>query len=141
MSKPIPPNPDTQSFFDVFAMSVGLPDESREALVKGLFFPSSDNTLWRLITVSEQENRSVRPELLLPMSVLEMQGQEVLRMLALQTYLFAEMNWWLSATDKGFLQLTSVAWTNQPSETVAMLDVARLIAPQIMQYIVHGEIK
>ncbi len=135
------PKFEAQNFFDTFLISAGLPDESRKGLMDGLFFPGADSTLWRLLVANEPEKFAVRPELVLPISVLEMQGQEVLRLLALQNYLFAEMNWWLSATDTGFLQLTSVVWSNESSATLSMLDIARLIAPQIMQYIIAGEVK
>ncbi len=130
-----------QSFFDTFLVCAGLPPENREALSNGGFFTGAHGTSWRLVVTGERENTTVRPELILPISVLKMHGQEILNMLALQGYLLAEMNWWLSANEKGFLKLTSTAWSSEPSETLSILDAAHLIAPQIMHYIVNGEIK
>lgn len=130
---------ETQVFFDTFLICAGLPPESRENLVKGASFACVHGTSWRLVATGKQENQVIRPELILPISVLKMHGQEVLNMLALQGHLLSEMNWWLSANEKGFLQLTSTAWSNEPNETLSILNVARLIAPQIMQYIVNGK--
>jgi hypothetical protein len=132
---------EAQNFCDAFLISAGLPFESRKALMDGSFFTGVDDIAWRLVITDEDENCTIRPELILPMSVLKMQGQEILHMFGMQAYLFTEMRWWLNATDKGFLQLTSVVCSNDPNETVSMLDVARLIAPQIMRYIVQGKVK
>lgn len=132
---------ELQSFFDTFLVCAGLPPENRQALTNGEFFTDAHGTSWRLVITGEQENTTARPELVLPISVFKMHGQEILHMFALQGYLLAEMNWWLSANEKGFLKLTSTAWSNEPSETLSMLDVARLIAPQIMQYIVSGKVQ
>jgi hypothetical protein len=130
---------EVQRFMDTFLASINMSIENKQGLIDGLYFAGPDNTVWRLIISSNQKEFSVQPELMLPMSVLEMQGQEILRMFAVQAYLFSEMNWWLSATEKGFLQLTSVIYFKDSSETIAMLDIGQLISSLCMQYILHGE--
>lgn len=133
-------NTKVQDFCATFLVAIGLPFESRDALLRGLYFVGAHGTSWRLVITDENGEFVVRPELILPLSVLKMQGHEILNMFGIQAYLFTELKWWLSANDKGFIQITSINCSSDPHEAIAMLDTARVIAPTVMQYIVIGKL-
>lgn len=81
----------------------------------------------------------VRPEVLMSVMAADLSGQMVLRLLAVQSLLMREMNWWLSAGDTGQLQLSSIQWHAEPATVAACIELAEALMPSVIKFIFTGE--
>jgi hypothetical protein len=81
----------------------------------------------------------VRPEVLMTVIAADLSGQMVFRLLAVQSLLMREMNWWLSASDTGQLQLSPIQWHTEPATVAACIDLAAVLMPSVMKFILTGE--
>jgi hypothetical protein len=81
----------------------------------------------------------VRPEIQMPVMAADLSGQMVLRLLAVQSLLMSEMNWWLSACETGQLQLSPIQWHDEPSHVAACIELAAALIPSIHGFIFSGQ--
>ena len=81
----------------------------------------------------------VRPEFSIDLMAEDLGGQSVLRLLAVQSLLMREMNWWLSAGETGQLLLSPIQWHDDPCTVAACIELAAVLAPSIVGFIATGE--
>lgn len=129
------PNAKPDSFFSETAELLG-PGCVRNA--EGVF---TTPTGLRFTLNSEQTDVEflVRPEVSMTVMAADLSGQMVFRLLAVQSLLMREMNWWLSANDIGQLQLSPIQWHTEPATVAACIDLAGVLTPSVMKFIVTGE--
>lgn len=129
------PNAKPDSFFSETAELLG-PGCVQNA--EGVF---TTPTGLRFTLKSEQTDVEflVRPEVLMTVMAADLSGQMVFRLLAVQSLLMREMNWWLSANDTGQLQLSPIQCHTKPAIVAGCIDLAGVLMPSVMKFIVTGE--
>lgn len=71
---------------------------------------------------------AVRPEVLLPLSLSELDAAECRRLLVVQAQVLSELGWYLGASPEGLLMLAAVQWIPDPHQAAAALDLAQHVA-------------
>ena len=82
---------------------------------------------------------AVRPEALLPMSAQELAGPEVHRLLSLQSLVLSELGWYLGTSGEGLLQLSSLAWIDDPQDAATALDLANGVGIAVLHALMSDE--
>jgi hypothetical protein len=126
-------------FMTAVALQLGLRAEDAEALAATQPFSSPRGLLCRLHVVQEDAQVRVRPEVLLPLSAQSLEGDEVLRLLAAQAVLVSHFDCWLTASEHGWLTLTSITALATPVEVSTALAIGNALAPGIVHTIAVGE--
>jgi hypothetical protein len=126
-------------FMTEVAVQLGLPVHSAAAIASAQPFASPQGLLCRLHLMQGDGPTRVRPEVLLPLSVEHLSGDDTLRMLATQAALLSTFDCWLTAAEGGWLALTSVAPLATAAEVSNALAMANALAPGIMHTITVGE--
>jgi hypothetical protein len=119
-------------FMSQLALQLGLSPQDGDALVAPHLFTGPAGLACR-VHLQEGDPPAVRPEALLPMSALELAGSEVQRLLAVQSIVLGELGWFLTTSPEGLLQLTSLAWINDPIDAATALDLVNGVGMAIIQ--------
>lgn len=82
---------------------------------------------------------AVRPEALLPMSADELAGPEINRLLSIQALLLGEFGWYLGLSSEGVLQLSSLAWIDDPKDAATALDLANGVGTAVLHSLLHDD--
>jgi hypothetical protein len=82
---------------------------------------------------------AVRPEALLPMSAQELEGPEIHRLLSLQSLVLSELGWYLGTSGEGLLQLSSLAWIDDPQDAATALDLANGVGIAVLHALLNDE--
>lgn len=132
--------PDAQrnAFINVLAALLGLGDQNQLRAPDGVFATPS-GLLFTLRFEQTDIGLLVRPEILMPMKAQDLGGPMVFRLLAVQSMLMREMNWWLSACSTGQLHLSPIQWHDQPATVAACIELAGALTTSIQTFIAAGE--
>ncbi|MDR7149939.1 hypothetical protein J2W49_001894 [Hydrogenophaga palleronii] len=125
-------------FMSRLALQLGLPAQNGDALIAPQLFTGPAGLACR-VHLQEGDPPAVRPEALLPMSVQELAGAEVQRLLAVQSLVLGELGWFLSTSPEGLLQLTSLAWINDPIDAATALDLVNGVGMAIIHALMLDE--
>ncbi|WP_157572219.1 hypothetical protein [Hydrogenophaga taeniospiralis] len=118
-------------FMSRLALQLGLPVEDGDALIAPHLFTGPAGLACR-VHLQEGDPPAVRPEALLPMSAQELAGSDVQRLLAVQSIVLGELGWFLTTSPEGLLQLTSLAWINDPVDAATALDLVNGVGMAIL---------
>jgi hypothetical protein len=127
------------AFASTLAVHLNLPAEMSQILAQGSLFQGPSGMECRVRLARDDHGVLAQAELVLPLSALELAGEEVLRLLTTQAWVFGEMGWWLGASEKGVLQLTSMHWLAEPEAVVTALNLMHLMGPQVVRNISFGD--
>lgn len=118
-------------FMSQLALQLGLPAQDGDALIAPHLFTGPAGLACR-VHLQEGDPPAVRPEALLPMSAQELAGADVQRLLAVQSIVLGELGWFLTTSPEGLLQLTSLAWINDPVDAATALDLVNGVGMAII---------
>lgn len=118
-------------FMSRLALQLGLSAKDGDALIAPHLFTGPAGLACR-VHLQDGDPPAVRPEALLPMSAQELAGSEVQRLLAVQSIVLGELGWFLTTSSEGLLQLTSLAWINDPVDAATALDLANGVGMAII---------
>jgi len=79
---------------------------------------------------------AVRPEVLLPVAARELTGPDVERLLALQQAMMLELGWVVGLSSEGLVQLSTVAWIEEPTAAVDALDLGQALGRDALDELV-----
>ena len=116
-----------EDFLARMSSLMGLPAGSEHALREPAAFRGFAGFQCRLQLAADPSTVSVRPEVLLPIAARELNGPEVERLLALQQALMMELGWVVGLSVEGLLQLSPIAWIDEPGAAVAALDLGQML--------------
>lgn len=119
------------AFMSHLALLLGLPADEGPSLVAPRLFTGPAGLACR-VHLQEGEP-AVRPEALLPMAAQELAGGEVQRLLSVQSLVLSELGWYLSTSPEGLLQLSSLAWIDDPADAATALDLANGVGLAVVQ--------
>lgn len=112
-----------EDFMARLALQLGLPATDCSELVAPRLFTGPAGLACRL-HLQPGEPPAVKPEALLPIAAQELAGADVQRLLAAQSLVLAELGWFLGTSPEGLLQLSSLAWIDDPVDAATGLDLA-----------------
>jgi hypothetical protein len=118
-------------FMSQLALQLGLSAQDGDALIAPHLFTGPAGLACR-VHLQEGDPPAVRPEALLPMSAQELAGSDVQRLLAVQSIVLGELGWFLTTSPEGLLQLTSLAWINDPVDAATALDLVNGVGMAII---------
>lgn len=119
------------NFMSQLALQLGLSAQDGDALIAPHLFTGPAGLACR-VHLQEGDPPAVRPEALLPMSAQELAGSDVQRLLAVQSIVLGELGWFLTTSPEGLLQLTSLAWINDPVDAATALDLVNGVGMAII---------
>jgi hypothetical protein len=114
--------PAQASFMSQLALQLGLAAEEGPSLAAPRLFTGPAGLACRVHL--QDSEPAVRPETLLPMAAQELAGAEVQRLLSVQSLVLTELGWYLTTSPEGLLQLSSLAWIDDPVDAATALDLA-----------------
>jgi hypothetical protein len=112
-----------EDFMARLALQLGLPVADCAELVAPRLFTGPAGLACRL-HLQPGEPTAVKPEALLPIAAQELAGADVQRLLSVQSLVLAELGWFLGTSPEGLLQLSSLAWIDDPVDAATALDLA-----------------
>ncbi|HEY9106119.1 MAG TPA: hypothetical protein VIN58_05535 [Roseateles sp.] len=112
-----------EDFLARLALQLGLPAEDCAELVAPRLFTGPAGLACRL-HLQPGDPAAVRPEALLPIAAQELAGADVQRLLSVQALVLGELGWFLGTSPEGLLQLSSLAWIDDPIDAATALDLA-----------------
>lgn len=117
-------------FLSQLAVHLGMPPSEGRCLAAPRLFTGPAGLACRLHLLHGEA--AVRPEVLLPMAVQELAGAEVQRMLSVQSLVLTELGWHLNTSPEGLLQLSSLAWIDDPRDAATALDIANGVGAAVL---------
>lgn len=119
---PVPMTATQADFMSQLALQLGLSPTEGASLIAPHLFTGPAGLACRLHLLHGEA--AVRPEALLPLAAQELAGSEVQRLLAVQSLVLGELGWHLCTSPEGLLQLSSLAWIDDPADAATALDLA-----------------
>ena len=130
---PPPPAPDRAQFDRAMrlflvemAERMDLPAGAAEALANRSPIRGSSGFLCRL-EIARHTRAAIRPEILLPISMRDLEGRDIRHLLVLHEALAAELRWRVGLSTDGILQLMAMDWIEDPRDAVFALDLGQLL--------------
>jgi hypothetical protein len=117
-------------FLSQLAIHLGLAPSEGPLLAAPRLFTGPAGLACRLHLLHGES--AVRPEALLPMSAQELAGPDVQRLLSLQSLVLGELGWYLCTSPEGLLQLSSLAWIDDPLDAATALDLANGVGVAVL---------
>jgi hypothetical protein len=112
-----------EDFMARLALQLGLPAEDSADLIAPRLFTGPAGLACRL-HLQPGDPTAVKPEALLPIAAQELAGADVQRLLSVQSLVLGELGWYLGTSPEGLLQLSSLAWIDDPVDAATALDLA-----------------
>lgn len=109
-----------------FAAALGIPAEQAEGLCHAQPFVSPSGLPCRVHVTPEAS--AMRPEVLLPLTLNELDATELRRLLVAQAQVLSELGWYLGPSPEGLVMLAAVQWIQDPQQAAAALDLAQHVA-------------
>lgn len=116
-----------ERFLAEMSALMGLPAGSEHALREPVLFRGFTGFRCRLQVAPADVAIAVRPEVLLPIAARELDGPDIERLLALQQALMMELGWVVGLSSEGMLQLSPVAWIDEPRAAVDALNLGQAL--------------
>ena len=114
-----------EGFLAQMSSLMGLPADSGRALCEPAAFRGFAGFMCRLQLAADSV--AVRPTVLLPIAARELAGPDIERLLALQQAMMMELGWVVGLSPEGMLQLSPIAWIDEPGAAVAALDLGQML--------------
>ena len=116
-----------EGFLAEMSVLMGLPAGSGRALCEPAAFRGFAGFKCRLQLAADAAAVAVRPAVLLPIAARELAGPDIERLLALQQAMMMELGWVVGLSPEGMLQLSPIAWIDEPGAAVAALDLGQML--------------
>lgn len=123
---------EQEDFMARIALQLGLPAADSAGLVAPRLFTGPAGLACRL-HLQRGDPTAVRPEALLPVAAQELAGADMQRLLSVQALLLGELGWFLGTSPEGLLQLSSLAWIDDPVDAATALDLANGVGLAVLQ--------
>lgn len=122
----------TKQFLVEMAELMHLPAKAAASLVDRAPIRGSGGFLCRL-EIAAEAPAAIRPEVLLPISVHELERRDVAHLLVLQEALAAELRWRVGLSTDGMLQLVAMDWIEDPQDAAFALDLGQILGRDTMR--------
>jgi len=129
--------PRQTAFLAQLATLLGMQPEDGVSLVAPRLFTGPSGLTCRLHLLHGEA--AVRPEALLPMAAEELSGPEINRLLSVQALLLGEFGWYLGLSSEGVLQLSSLAWIDDPQDAATALDLANGVGTAVLHALLNDD--
>lgn len=123
---------EQEDFMARIALQLGLPAADSAGLIAPRLFTGPAGLACRM-HLQRGDPTAVRPEALLPVAAQELAGADVQRLLSVQALVLGELGWFLGTSPEGLLQLSSLAWIDDPVDAATALDLANGVGLAVLQ--------
>ncbi|WP_184388870.1 Hpa3 family type III secretion system protein [Xanthomonas arboricola] len=124
------------AFFNGLGVCLGLPGELAQRLGAGETILGPAGMLCRVHTQMQQGELTAFPEVILPLAARELDGDEVVTLLALQEQLLTEYVWRLTLSDLGLLCVCPLLRVRTPDDVAAALERGQVVARVVLDALV-----
>lgn len=121
-------------FLTRLAVALRIPPDQAQALGDAQPFAGPWGLTCRVHVAPS--NDAVRPEVLLPLSLNELDAAECRRLLVVQAQVLSELGWYLGPSPEGLIMLAAVQWITDPHQATAALDLAQHVARHVISELI-----
>lgn len=123
-----------KKFFLELTLYLGMALDNKARLEANRLFSGPSGLLCRVQTRQDKTQLSARPEVMLPLTLAGLDGEELRRLMTLQAAALSELGWYVGPSHEGFVAVCPLRWTQQAEVVASELDVGNVLGKMVLDF-------